>query len=294
MVTFAPDMPEADYRAWPLPSWSAVKGLLDMCPAQWRHEQDAPRTESAVMIWGTLLHAAVLEPHRLAEMICEPVTVGRDASGKLWTHTAANGETWRLKEEATTAAQAATPQGRYPVAPALMDDLRQRAAVAAALLPVGALREVALRGSIEGQPCKGKADALGGMTLDVKTTADVSPRAIQRAAIDRHWYGQLWTYGELARQNGHDPGPCVILVVQAPHLTHAGGVLDLADRHQPRAHARLLTLDADAVAHGRREALQAWRTYRDCVLLDQWPDWQDTSLSVPRWAMTDAPAEDVW
>ena len=89
MVDFAPDMPERDYRAFPLPSWSAVKGLLDTCPAEWLHQQNAPRTESAAMIWGTLLHAAVLEPHRLDEIVCEPVTVERDDTGKAWTHTAA-------------------------------------------------------------------------------------------------------------------------------------------------------------------------------------------------------------
>ena len=299
MVNFTPDMPEPDYRAYPLPSWSAVKGLLDTCPAEWRHQQDAPRTESAAMIWGTLLHAAVLEPHRLEEMVCEPVTVERDDTGKAWTHTAAAGETWRTQREAQAAAAEAMPSDRYAVTAELLDDLRERAAAAAALLPDGALREVAMRGSIEGQPCKGKADVIakvGGAlaVLDVKTTGDVTPDAVQRAATQRHWFGQLWTYGELARQNGHAVDAYGILIVQAPHLTHAGGVLGLSDRYQPRPHARIDPIGVEGVAHGRAEAIRAWRTYLDCTLRDCWPDWTTEPLEPSRWAVEAEPEAQEW
>ena len=297
MVDFKPDMPEADYRAFPLPSWSSVKGLLDTCPAQWLHDQDAPRTESAAMIWGTLLHAAVLEPHRLAEMVCEPVTVERDDSGKAWTHSAADGATWRTQREAQAAAAEAMPADRYPVTPELMDDLSARAAQAAALLPDDAQREIAMRGVIEGQECKGKADVIGarvgapGALLDVKTTNDVTPRAVQRAATDRHWFGQLWTYRAIAGLPEADLG---VLLIQAPHLTHAGGVLGLADRYQPRAHARVVWLDEAAIEHGRREAVQAWRTYRDCSMTEHWPDWPDETLTPARWATAEEPEAEQW
>ena len=298
-TTFTPDMPEADYRAYPLPSWSAVKGLLDTCPAEWRHQQDAPRTESAAMIWGTLLHAAVLEPHRLDEMVCDPVTVERDDTGKAWTHSAAAGETWRTQREAQAAAAEAMPTDRYAVTAELLADLRLRAEQAAALLADGALREVAMRGSIEGQACKGRADAIvehaGALAVvDVKTTGDVTPRAIQRAATDRRWLGQLWTYGELARQSGHNVTGYGVLVVQAPHLTHAGGVLGLGERYQPRAHARLVPLTDAAVKHGHNESIAAWRLYRDCTLTGEWPDWPSDSIDAPRWGAVEAPDEEVW
>jgi hypothetical protein len=303
-VNFTPNMPEPDYRTYPLPSWSSVKGLLDTCPAEWLHQQNAPRTESAAMIWGTLLHAAVLEPHRLDEMVCEPVTVERDATGKLWTHTAADGETWRTQREAQAAAAEAMPADRYAVTVDLLDDLRLRAEQAAALLPDGDSGgyEVAMRGSIEGQPCKGKADAIakiGGAlsVLDLKTTGDVTPDAVQRAATQRHWFGQLWTYGELARQNGHAVDAYGILIVQAPHLTHAGGVLGLSDRYQPRPHARIVPIGVEGVAHGRAEAIRAWRTYLDCALRDHWPDWSETHpepLEPSRWAVEAEPEEVVW
>ena len=301
MVDFAPDMPETDYRAYPLPSWSAVKGLLDTCPAEWRHQQDAPRTESASMIWGTLLHAAVLEPHRLGEMVCQPVTVGRDDTGKAWTHTAADGETWRTQREAQLAAAEAMPTDRYAVTAELLADLRLRAEQTAALLPDGdsGSYEVALKGSIEGQPCKGKADAIaeiGGAlaVLDLKTTGDVTPKAVQRAATDRHWFGQLWTYGELARQNGHAVDAYGILIVQAPHLTYAGGVLGLSDRYQPRPHARIVPIGVEGVAHGRAEAIRAWRTYLDCTLRDCWPDWPAEPLAPSRWAVEAEPEAQEW
>lgn len=300
-MNFTPDMPERDYRAYPLPSWSSVKGLLDTCPAEWRHQQDAPRTESAAMIWGTLLHAAVLEPHRLGEMVCAPVTVERDATGKAWTHTAANGETWRTQREAQAAAAEVMPTDRYAVTAELLADLRERAEQAAALLPGGdsGSYEVALKGSIEGQACKGKADAIvehGGTlaVLDVKTTGDVTPDAVQRAATQRHWFGQLWTYGELARQSGHDVTDYGAIVVQAPHLTHAGGVLGLSDRYQPRPHARIVPIGVEGVAHGRAEAIRAWRTYLDCALRDYWPDWTTEPLEPSRWAVEAEPEEVVW
>ena len=299
-ITFAPDMPERDYRAYPLPSWSAVKGLLDTCPAEWLHQQDAPRTESAAMIWGTLLHAAALEgAERLAELVCDPVTVERDDTGKAWTHTAADGQTWRTQREAQAAAAEALPADRYAVTAELLADLRLRAEQAAALLPDGALREVAMCGAIEGQPAKGRADAIAGAdgalaVVDVKTTGDVTPRAVQRAATDRRWLGQLWTYGELARQAGHAVTDYGVLIVQAPHLTHAGGVLGLADRYQPRAHARLVPLTDAAVEHGRNEAIAAWRTLRDCTLTGDWPDWPADGIDAPRWGAVEAPAEEVW
>jgi len=323
---FAPDMPERDYRAYSLPSWSSVKGLLDTCPAEWLHQQNAPRTESAAMIWGTLLHAAVLEPHRLDGMVCIPpeviktgATVGGDrgmytvsgvglfatkaeaqAALLAWTHTGAGAVAWRTQAEAQ-ADVARIVGDRYAVTAELLADLRERAEQAAALLPGGdsGSYEVAMRGSIEGQPCKGKADIIDGTLIlrDVKTTTDVSPKAIQRAATDRHWFGQLWTYGELARQNGHAVDAYGVLVVQAPHLTYAGGVLGLSDRYQPRPHARIVPIGVEGVAHGRAEAIRAWRTYLDCTLRDHWPDWSETHpgpLVPSRWAVEAEPEAQEW
>jgi len=130
--------------------------------------------------------------------------------------------------------------------------------------------------------------------LDVKTTADVPPDAVQRAATQRRWFGQLWTYGQLARQNGHAVDAYGILIVQAPHLTYAGGVLGLSDRYQPRTHARIVPIGVEGVAHGRAEAIRAWRTYLDCTLRDHWPDWSIEPLAPSRWAVEAEPEAQEW
>lgn len=291
-MTITPNMPEREYRAHPLPSWSAVSRLLDMSPAEWLHEQGRPRAETGPMAWGTLLHALVLEPDSVPERYA--VITGeatRTEDGKRWTLGGA--EDYRTKAEAE-AAMLADVGDRQPVTAACMADAIARADHARKLLPDGPMREVAMQGSIEGAACKGRADALGatgGLVLDVKTLGDVTPKAVARAAYDRKWAAQLWTYGELARQCGHvDPAAYAIIVVQAPSVSLAGGILDITG-YPPRVHSRVVEMSAAMMADGESRARRAWATLLSCELLGEWPDYEDEVVDMPRWARQDEGVE---
>ncbi len=300
MVAITRDMSDADYRAHPLPSWSAAKDLLHMSPAEWKHHQGKPRTESAAMAWGTLLHALVLEPDTIDARYVVVGEVTRAEDGKRWT--CGNGEDYRTKAEAEAALLAdvgdrqaltaeclADARARAEQAASLLGSTlagaRARARMSAAVLGGSTLLEVPMQGTIEGCACKGKADAIGfGAVIDIKTSADVTPRTIARIARDRLWRGQLWTYGELARQCGYvrESPDLAVLVVQAASVSLAGGVLSLTG-WQPRTHARIVPLTAAAVEAGRNEARAVWSKLRECQLADSWPDYDGDSIDVSRW-----------
>jgi hypothetical protein len=276
------DMTEAEYRAHPLPSWSAAKDLLHMSPAEWLHHQSKPRTESAAMAWGTLLHAMVLEPDTIGARYVVVGEVTRTEDGKRWT--CGNGEDYRTKAEAE-AALLADVGDRQALTAECLADARARAEQAAAVLGGSMLCEVPMQGAIEGCACKGKADVIdAGRLIDVKTSADVTPRTIARIARDRLWRGQLWTYGELARQCGYvrESPDLAVLVVQAASVSLAGGILSLTG-WQPRAHARIVPLTPAAVEAGRNEARAVWSRLRECQLADAWPDYDGDSIDVSRW-----------
>jgi len=276
------EMTEAEYRAHPLPSWSAAKDLLHMSPAEWQHYQTKPRAESAAMAWGTLLHALVLEPDTIGERYALVGEVTRTEDGKRWT--CGNGEDYRTKAEAE-AALLADVGDRQALTAECLADARARAEQAAAVLGKAMLCEVPMGGTIEGCGCKGKADVIdAGRLIDVKTSADVTPRTVARIARDRLWRGQLWTYGELARQCGYvrESPDLAVLVVQAAAVSLAGGILSLTG-WQPRAHARIVPLTAAAVEAGRAEARAVWSKLRECQLADAWPDYDGDSIDVSRW-----------
>ena len=277
------DMTEAEYRSHPLPSWSAAKDLLHMSPAEWLHYQGKPRTESAAMAWGTLLHAMVLEPDTIGARYVVVGEVTRTEDGKRWT--CGNGEDYRTKAEAE-AALLADVGDRQALTAECLADARARAEQAAAVLGGSMLCEVPMQGAIEGCACKGKADVIdAGRLIDVKTSADVTPRTIARIARDRLWRGQLWTYGELARQNGYVTGgspDLAVLVVQAASVSLSGGILSLTG-WQPRSHARIVPLTTAAVEAGRNEARAVWSKLRECQLADAWPDYDGDSIDVSRW-----------
>ena len=276
------DMSDAHYRAHPLPSWSSAKDLLHMSPAEWRHHQTKPRAESAAMAWGTLLHALVLEPQSIGERYVVVGEVTRTEDGKRWT--CGGPEDYRTKAEAE-AALLADVGDRQALTAECLADARARAEQAAAVLGEATLREVPMGGTIEGCGCKGKADFIrSGIVVDIKTSADVTPRTIARIARDRLWRGQLWTYGELARQCGYVAGSpsLAVLVVQAASVSLAGGILSLTG-WQPRAHARIVPLTAAAVEAGRAEARAVWSRLRECQLADVWPDYDGDNIDVSRW-----------
>jgi hypothetical protein len=127
----------------------------------------------------------------------------------------------------------------------------------------------------------GKVEALS--VIDLKTTTDVSPRAVQRTAIASRWHGQLVTYGRLLLQQ-----PQYAHLI-ASDVTHA--VMVMASTGRP--HARIEGFDDAGEAKGNADATKAWRMWRDCTASGIWPDYVG-GLDVPAWAAGVAPAEEEY
>jgi hypothetical protein len=154
--------------------------------------------------------------------------------------------------------------------------------------------EMPLYGRLEGIEARGCADIViewltrdgrvGWLTvIDLKTTTDVSPRAVQRTAITGRWHGQLVTYGRLLLQQPQ------YAHLTAAHLTHA--VMVMASTARP--HARIEVLDDAGETKGNADATKAWRMWRDCTASGIWPDYVG-GLDVPAWAAGVAPAEEEY
>jgi len=275
---------EKDYRALPIWSWSSAKLSLD-CPAEAYDQRARPIETTDAMRVGTMIHAAALEPDVFASDYSVVPPIERDEYGKRWTWDGADAS-YRTQAEAREA-QAATFAGELITAELHADILRRAPRF------VGGEREIAMRGSIDGCDAKGKLDLLlDGIVYDLKTVSDATPQGVQRASIQRGWLGQVWTYGELARQSGLEVRGFGIVIVQSPKVS--GNPLGLSGSRQPRVHSRILHLSADAVAYGEAEARRVWRTIRDCEATGIWPDWPDGELELPRWASISAVEEEVY
>jgi len=211
-------------------------------------------------------------------------------------------QTYRTQAEAREALGRAYP-GEWVTAEERADTLA-RAAVGREVLmryvasdgdaAVSIHYEMPLYGRLEGIEARGCADIviewLDGdgkvealTVIDLKTTTDVSPRAVQRTAIASRWHGQVATYGRLLSQQP-----------QYAHLnigdvSHA--VLVMASTG--RAHTRIEELGIDGLTKGNADATQAWRMWRDCTASGIWPDYVG-GLDVPAWAAGVAPAEEEY
>lgn len=318
-------LPEADYRALDLPSWSTAKlALLSLAAV--RDAMERPIETTDAMRLGTMLHTAILEPAEYPSRYVVPPAVeqqpGWEVEGDRGAYVvpALPGEsyrtqaearaalrpwgwagceqTYRTQAEARAALGAALP-GEW-VTQDLYDDVLARAAAVEAIpadMRQIALHEVGMVGRIEGCECKGRADIVVPdhgrcVIIDVKTAADVAPDAITRRAWQGEWAGQLWTYGELARQAGFGrPHAYCVLVVQAPQVS--GSPLGLSRSRQPRRHARLLSLTPAMIDAGQRCARQVWRAMRQALQSGVWPDYVHAELDLPTWARRQAADAEV-
>lgn len=280
---------DATYRAINRWSWSTAKHVLE-CPAEARDQRDRPIQTTDAMEMGTLMHSLILEPELVDQWYAVAPQIVKGLGGWTWP---GHEMTWRLKKEAE-ATLAGIMGDRFLLTEELMDDLRARCEGPRQwCLEHTPHAEVPMVGQIEGCAIKGKADILvDGAVIDVKTTGDIKPASIQRTAIQRNWLGQVWTYGELARQSGHAIQHYGIMVIQAPKVSNSP--LNLSKSRQPRHSWRIIWLDAEAIAYGESEARRVWRAIRDCEASGEWPDYDTGSLSLPRWARPETVTEEAF
>lgn len=155
-----PELPEASYhanRSHVSASW--LKTLATKTPAHLRADLDGERKETDAMFEGSLLHRFILEPERAQGLY---VPVAR--------------RTAKVKEELAADGKIPALQRQIDLGNAIAE--RIWAHPTAAKLIAGANHiecSVFWREPATGTPCKARADVLGEVCMDLKSTKDASP-----------------------------------------------------------------------------------------------------------------------
>ena len=264
--------PEKDYHALPHLSSTGVRALL-RTPAHFRAAQKTMRIATPAMQWGTIIHAALLEPHRFDELVYrlpESVPERRKDVDKQW---------W-----ADTEAKAAgRPLLRYDETPRLDAIVSAvRATPAASLFLQGGLVESTLlwqRRASNGTvvPCRARPDFMlpdASIVVDLKKTADASPAGFARS---------VWNYR-------YD--------VQAAH--YLDGITEVCERIPSAWLFCAIEMDEpfgvawyraspQMLDFGGLDLARAVDLYAECTARDEWNCYPDEimNLDLPRWARHD-------
>lgn len=242
-----PNLPDAEYRALPGLSQSAMKALA-RSPAHYQAALATPMEATDAMQLGRIVHHIALTPDEPDFWRVRPEGMdGRTKEGKAWA--AENAGSVIIKpdvfQRAYSAAEAAL---RHPVWPQTGD------------------AELSITGEISGVTVKGRLDLLDGNTVyDIKTTQDARTDAFQRTFFNLSYHVQAAFYCDLA-----GVGEFVFVAVEtdAPFGCKAYRV------------------SQDALEAGRSEYHRLLALYRSCSESGIWPAYgTDTeTLNLPAWA----------
>lgn len=192
---------------------------------------NAPRTEATpAMVWGSIVHLAILEPERLSR---EVVYWNESKRTKAYKEFKAEHEDKYIitDEEADNLKRMTESVYSHPEAQTLLNE---------------SSKEVSL--FADGNYGKGKArvDAMdSGMICDLKTTSAIHPIQFQQQAWKLGYFTQMGWYAEMYEAcNGHAPDAYIIaLESKAPF------------------DVMFLELTSSALRHGREEALKIAKLY---------------------------------
>jgi len=250
--------PFEDYRSSAGVNISSLKSMA-ISPLHYQHAITTPREATDSMALGTLMHAMVFE----AETI--------DARYVVWDGGVRRGKAW----EAFQAEHAGKEILRAP------EDWERAEGVAAAVLAHPVAAALLAEGKAEesmwwtdketGLLCKGKRDWTTGTTIvDLKTTRNISPHAIQRQLVALSYHAQSSFYCDGMRAlTGREHGFTWIYVEQFP--PH-----DVA----------VYRLTGDVYRAGR-DLYRAWlRRVAECTASGVWPGTAPTEqeMELPAWA----------
>jgi exodeoxyribonuclease VIII len=235
-----------------LPGWSnTALGQILRSPAHYLAYLKEDRTPTPAMLFGTLLHTAVLEPDSFDDRYgVLPPGDGRTAAVK--------------------AARAAWLEEHPGIIPISAEDGYAAAHMGANIrgherlrhLFDGGQREVTMQWQdpISGMQCKGRADLWNpalGIILDLKTTTDASPQEFGRSAGRYGYFRQaaMYTDGMYA----------------AAGLMDKPKFLFAAVEKTPPFAVQVYMLHEDALIAGRDAYLAALDTAKRCEQTGEWP-----------------------
>lgn len=263
------------YHAGPGLSMSGAKRLL-VSPFHFHELAQAhdapPKTPTAAMVNGTLVHCALLEADCFDKRY-RTMPEGMDKRTKGWREfsaalTAAGLEAISLVQREAAMRQAAA--------------LRKLPAVAELLAHGQAEQSVYWRDVAHGLLLKCRPDwqtpvghGRGVVLLDVKTAIDASPEGFAKACANWGYYMQ-------------DPWYCEGVQTALGVEVH-GMVFAVVESEFPHACAAYMLSD-EARDYGRQRIARARAVYRDCMESGIWPSYpQDIQvIDLPRWAYSAA------
>lgn len=249
----------------------ASKSALDevhRSPAHYRAWVAGADKQTPAMVFGSLLHAYVLEP-----ATCEKLyTIDRegDFGDCRKTENKAARDAWRAATEHLAKVSAEDWEKCRRMAESI-----QRHPIARSLL-ARAKTEVVMRWTDQetGLECKGRLDGLVDrrFILDLKTTGDASPEAFVKTVAGYRYHVQDAFYSD----------GFTALTGEAPR----GFLFVAVEKTEPFVVATY-QIDAQARERGRDLYRRDLATLKDCIETDEWPAYGNSTmtLSLPAWAM---------
>jgi hypothetical protein len=260
----------ADYHARPEVGSSQLKQLLRSPLHYWQANlapDRAPNNPSPAMQFGTLVHAAILEPDTLSQVA---VVIPRDAPAKR----SAADKQWWADFEREAAGRLSFDEERYAQALAIATMIRRDSTCAQLLA------NCVMEGSgfwaegSEGVPCKFRPDAIkpdGSIIIDVKTTADASADSFSKSIANFGYHISAAHYMDGAHA----------VLGALPH-----SFLFLAIETEPPFAFAIWRANADLLAKGRHDRARALRRYVESMEAGEWVGYEPGiwPISLPRWA----------
>lgn len=232
---------------------------IDRSPAHLRAYLDGETHETPAMVFGRLVHTAVLEPDLLSGLYVTPPTdINRRTKVGKEEYAA-----WEAENESKTIV---TPD-QLQQAELMRDSVRRNRAARVLLTAGDPEQTVVWRNSDTGELCKARADWLReNVIVDVKTTQDARPAAFARSIANYRYDVQQSHYGE-----GFDLSRMVFIAIEKTP-PYACAVYAGDDIMRQRGHdARLRNLEA----------------YAECKARNEWPGYEEIvhEIHLPKWAV---------
>jgi len=240
----------------------SVLNLLRECPAKFKQYRDgkiAPRQTKA-MLYGSLLHAAILE--QLFDYHVQPET---KSDGKPWNYNATECKEWRAlrfdlpivtQEEDEEIRMVARHVRNHPLAWPLLK---------------GSRRELSVFAEYGGHFMKGRPDAFNpetGVLCDVKKVADASTRALSNAIYAFGHHIQMALYHKLLAICGYNVTTTYFIAIE----------LGATKGDPPLLNVR--QLDPAAMEVGLRELESMLIKLDCCTKANFWPDYSGGAIEL--------------
>jgi hypothetical protein len=255
------EVPEQDYRRWPLPSISLLKGMVLRTPAAVQHEIGVPSEPNDAMRFGTAAHSYMLDgtDQFTAKYAWTPPGIPDDRRRKAWKEWAASVEGKEIipLDWYERILQCGVAIAEHPIASELL---------------VGAQTEVSM--IWDGAPdcrMKGRVDAISDhIALDLKFTAKTKADGFNRTCSDYLYHWQAAAYLDGLNSCGQQVGMFLFIAVD-PQPPHSVEVYEISSS------------DLAQASLNYRAALEAF--YR-CQRHDRWPSSTNkiTTVQLPPWA----------